>query len=93
MESRNYKIRKISRDEFDIAIEWVAKEGWNLRLYDANCFYKADPDGFFIGLLNDEPTSCISAVACNEQFGFLGFYIVKSGFCSKDIEFRYGERY
>lgn len=80
MEDKNYKIRKMSRNELDIAIEWAAREGWNPGLYDADCFYKADPNGFLIGLLGDEPISCISSVAYDEKFGFLGFYIVKPEF-------------
>ena len=37
----------------------------------------ADPNGFFIGLLNEKPIGCISAVSYGESYGFIGFYIVK----------------
>lgn len=73
-----YTIRNMSADEVkNIAVEWAAQEGWNPGLYDADCFYKTDPNGFFVGLLDDEPIACISAVAYNDEFGFIGFYIVK----------------
>lgn len=73
-----YIIRNMTLEEVkNIAVEWAAKEGWNPGLYDTPCFYATDPKGFFVGILDDEPISCISAVAYNQDFAFLGFYIVK----------------
>lgn len=77
MVSPNYKIRTMSRDEINIAIDWAACEGWNPGLYDADCFYAADPEGFLVGEFNKEPVATISAVKYGETFGFIGFYIVK----------------
>lgn len=77
MVSPNYKIRAMSRDEINIAVDWAASEGWNPGLYDADCFYAADPEGFLVGELNNVPVATISAVKYGETFGFLGFYIVK----------------
>lgn len=73
----------MTRQEIDIAIDWAAAEGWNPGLYDANCFYGADPNGFLIGLLEDEPIAAISAVKYGDSFGFLGFYIVKPEYRDK----------
>jgi len=67
----------MTRKEVDIAIDWAAAEGWNPGFYDANCFYAADPNGFLIGLLGDEPIATISVVRYGDSFAFLGFYIVK----------------
>lgn len=88
MNNQNYKIRPMTRKEVDVAVEWAAKEGWNPGLYDADCFYNTDPNGFFIGLLNNEPISCFSAVSYNDKFGFLGFYIVKPEFRGKGYGIR-----
>lgn len=77
MKTDRYKIRTMTRHELDIAINWAAAEGWNPGLYDAESFYAADPNGFFVGLLNNQPIACISAVSYLNKFGFLGFYIVK----------------
>jgi len=77
MQNKNYNIRTMNRKEVYIAIEWAAKEGWNPGIHDADCYYSADPNGFFIGFLGDEPIATISAVKYGESFGFLGFYIVK----------------
>ena len=72
-----FSIRPMKRSEMDFAIQLAAKEGWNPGLHDAECFYRTDPDGFFIGLLGEnQPVGCISAVSYNGEFGFIGLYIV-----------------
>lgn len=77
MAPSDYAIRTMSRHEIDSAIEWAAAEGWNPGLYDADCFYAADPEGFLMGEIKGEPVSCISAVQYGDTFGFIGFYIVR----------------
>ena len=75
-----YTIQTMTRDQLALVVEWAAAEGWNPGLYDVECFYATDPNGFFIGLLDGEPIASISAVRYGTAFGFLGFYIVKPGF-------------
>lgn len=70
-------IRTMKREEVGIAVDWAAGEGWNPGLNDSDCYYAADPLGFLLGILDDEPVATISAVSYGETFGFLGFYIVK----------------
>jgi hypothetical protein len=60
-----------------LAVDWAAAEGWNPGLHDGSAFYETDPNGFFVGTLAGEPIACISAIAYDSSFGFLGFYIVK----------------
>jgi hypothetical protein len=67
----------MTRQEVDIAIDWAAAEGWNPGLYDGDCFHAADPSGFLVGLLGDEPVATVSVVKYGDSFGFLGLYIVK----------------
>ncbi len=83
MKNLNYKIRPMSRNELDILIVWAEQEGWRSGLHDAHCYHAADPEGFLIGLLDDEPIAAISAVKYANHFGFLGFYIVKPEFRGK----------
>ncbi len=80
MTQGDYQIKIMSRQEVDIAIFWAKAEGWNPGLYDAESFYQADKGGFLLGLLDNDPISCISAVRYGDSFGFLGFYIVKDGY-------------
>lgn len=71
-----YHIRTMRREELDFAVDLAAAEGWNPGLHDAAAFFAADPGGFLVGLLDDEPIGCISVVRYGSGFGFLGFYIV-----------------
>ena len=79
----NYQVRTMSRKDLDTAVEWAAKEDWNPGLYDADAFYATDPNGYFMGFLNNEPISSISAVSYGGKFGFLGFYITKPEYRGK----------
>ena len=83
LENSKYTIKIMSRKEVDIAIEWAAKEGWNPGLHDADSYHLADPNGFLVGLLEDEPIATISVIKYGDSFGFLGFYIVKPAYRGK----------
>jgi ribosomal protein S18 acetylase RimI-like enzyme len=75
-----FRVRRMRRDEVALVREWAAAEGWNPGLRDIECFYGADSDGFFLGELGGEPIGCISCVAYDNSFGFLGHYIVRPDF-------------
>lgn len=68
-------IKKANLEEFQQVVDWAANEGWNPGLADLEAFYKTDPDGFLIGLLDSKVITAISVVKYNHAFGFLGFYI------------------
>jgi len=70
-------IAPASAEEFSVAVEWAAAEGWNPGLDDLEVFHKADPNGFLIGRRGGEPVSSISVVRYGTDYGFLGFYIVR----------------
>ena len=70
-------VRRMRREEVDLAVEWAAQEGWNPGLYDAESFFVTDPNGFFIAEVDGKPAGCISAVAYDAHYGFMGFYIVR----------------
>jgi len=61
-------IRTATRTEVDIAIEWATREGWNPGFYDADCYYSADPNGFLIGFLGNEPIATISMDSRGRSF-------------------------
>ena len=75
-----YEIRPAKKEEMKIMVEWAAKEGWNPGLHDIDAFYEIDDKGFYLGFLDNQPISSISAVTYENKFGFLGFYIVKPEF-------------
>ncbi|MCL9685073.1 GNAT family N-acetyltransferase [Legionella maioricensis] len=74
--SEQYHIERMNQEEVRLAVSWAAKEGWNPGLYDADCFYQTDPQGFFAGKLNGQTIAVGSAVIYDEYFAFCGFYIV-----------------
>jgi GNAT superfamily N-acetyltransferase len=88
MTSPPYQIKTMGRRELDLAIDWAAAEGWNPGLHDGDCFYTADPKGFWVGRLGDEAIASISVVKYDDSFGFLGFYIVKPEFRGQGYGFQ-----
>jgi len=70
----DYCIRRMTRRELDIALDWAAAEGWNPGINDGNCFYAADAGGFLAGFLGDKMIASISAVKYGKSFSFIGFY-------------------
>lgn len=69
-------IRQARQDEFAVALDWAAMEGWNPGLDDLAAFYRTDPGGFLMGWKDGAPVSSISVVRYGPAHGFLGFYIV-----------------
>ena len=69
-------IKHVGQDAFQVAAQWAANEGWNPGHDDLAAFFTADPDGFLMGYIDDQPVASISVVRYGENFGFLGFYIV-----------------
>jgi len=77
MKCQNDCVRSLNRDEFDQLLELANLEGWNPGINDADSFYNSDPDGFLGYYIKGKLIGCISAVAYDEDFGFMGFFIVK----------------
>jgi hypothetical protein len=73
----NLVIRTMTRADLDLAIEWAAAEGWNPGLHDAESYFAADSEGYFIGLLDGEPVGSVSAVKYSPEYAFMGFFIVR----------------
>ncbi len=76
-DKKDFSIRRMPKDDMSLAVEWARLEGWNPGIHDASYFFHTDERGFFIGELNGEPIGCISCVAYDDTFGFLGFYMVR----------------
>ncbi|OGR37641.1 MAG: hypothetical protein A2051_11990 [Desulfovibrionales bacterium GWA2_65_9] len=79
--ANGFVIRRMERGELDFALGLAAAEGWNPGLADAESFWQADPEGYFLGLLDGRPVATISAVRYagdgqGQDFGFIGLYIV-----------------
>ena len=75
-----YQIKQINQSQMPVIIEWANAEGWNTGFHDGECFYQADPNGFWIGKLGDEIICCGSAVCYDDAYAFCGLYIVAPQF-------------
>jgi GNAT superfamily N-acetyltransferase len=73
-------IRHVTQRELAIPLQWAAEEGWNPGVSDAEPFHAADPRGFLVATVENEPVGCISVVRYDSAFGFLGLYIVRPEF-------------
>ncbi len=70
------EIRPATLEEFAIAVEWAASEGWNPGFDDLSVFHNVDPAGFLIAWKAGQPVASITVVNYSAEYGFLGFYIV-----------------
>ncbi|MCP5508168.1 MAG: GNAT family N-acetyltransferase [Chlamydiales bacterium] len=76
-------IDQASADEMEFLVSSAKAEGWNPGLFDAVPFFHTDPNGFFIGKINGKAVGSISAVAYDDTYGFMGFYIVAPDYRGK----------
>ncbi|MEV0318120.1 GNAT family N-acetyltransferase [Streptomyces sp. NPDC050658] len=70
-------ISRATPDDWRVVVGWAADEGWNPGRADIPSFFAQDPEGFFIGRIDGEPASAISVVNYDDQYAFLGFYLVR----------------
>lgn len=72
----SFFIRQATFEDMPFFLDLAAKEGWNPGLSDISPLYSIDPEGFFIGEIDGKKIGCVSAVAYNDHYGFMGLYIV-----------------
>ena len=84
----SFEVRPAGLAEVSMMLDWAAEEGWNPGEADAAAFHTTDPAGFLIAAVDGRPAACISVVAYDETFSFLGFYIVRPDFRGKGYGLR-----
>jgi GNAT superfamily N-acetyltransferase len=72
----NFQIRNMTIEDLESVIRWADDEGWEPGLTDAQPFFAADPTGFWVGEVDGQLVSAMSAVTYPTGISFLGFYIV-----------------
>ena len=83
--SSKFAVRRVGtpQEVRDIIIEKAKTEGWRPGSFDHVSYFAADNNGFFVGELDREPISCISAVKYSSNLSFLGSYIVDKNYRGK----------
>jgi hypothetical protein len=72
------------------------REGWEPGVDDLSIFPTADPNGFFVGILDGKIVGCVSAVRHDDSYGFIGYYIVSPEYRGNTYGlqlFQHGMRY
>lgn len=69
-------IRKATIEDMTFIMFCAEKEGWNPGIEDGKVFYETDPNGFYIAEVDEKRVGCVSGVAYDDRYGFLGLYIV-----------------
>ena len=88
----SFEIRTMRREDLELAVDWAAQEGWNPGLHDTDCFYPVDMQGFYMAFVDGKPVGSVSAVAYDDHFGFIGFFIVLSEFRGGSIGVALGRK-
>ena len=71
------RIDQLQIEDLDFCAEQARREGWNPGLHDMAVFYAADPSGWFKAVDDaGRIAGCVSAVAYDAHFGFIGFFVV-----------------
>lgn len=70
-------INNMTISNIRMALSWAEKEKWNPGKHEAQALYSADPKGYFILKENNNPVATLAAVRYNQNYGFLGLYMVK----------------
>jgi GNAT superfamily N-acetyltransferase len=74
------EIRNMTRAEVDELVSWADREGWNPGLHDAELFWATDPEAFIAADLDGELVGGGAITAYRDEFGFMGFFIVRPEF-------------
>lgn len=72
----SWQVRRVSIVEWQAVLDWARQEGWDLGDQDQESFFHADPQGFFVGFLNDRPTASVSVVNHSDRYAHIGHYLV-----------------
>ena len=77
--------KKLTLPDLKKLVDWARNEGWNPGAHDAEVYYATDPDGFYGYYFNGNLIAGGAIISYNNEFGFMGLFIVKPEYRSKGI--------
>lgn len=81
----NLLFQKLDLKGVRMLVKWAEDEGWNPGLFDADVYYNTDPNGYYGFFYEDTLIAGGAIVSYNNEFGFMGLFIVKHEFRGKEI--------
>lgn len=75
--TESLQFQKLDYEGLQTLVEWAEQEGWNPGPNDAEAYWATDPDGYYGYFDKGELIAGGSIVSYNQEFGFMGFFIVK----------------
>lgn len=72
----DFTVRVATLEQWRLVTEWANGEGWNIGYHDAECFFAAYPDSFFIGRVGDRPVAAVSMVNYSDDYTVWGNFLV-----------------
>lgn len=73
-------VKLMTKSDLEIALQWAEKEGWHPGLYELEALYAADPTGYYMLHVDEQPVASLACVRHSPQFAFLGLFIVLPAF-------------
>ena len=70
------RIKALQRSDIPIIIGWARNEGFAPGRGDFEIYRNTDRQGMWMGWIGSSPVGCISAIRYNEEYGFVGLYLV-----------------
>ena len=71
-----FSIKPLCDADIDFVTEISRKEGFAPGVGDLGIYQNTDKQGLWVGWLNAKPVGCIAGVRYNENYGFLGLFLV-----------------
>lgn len=75
-----YRIRLMTEADQSLVIHWAQQEGFCPGVGDVGIYYNTDRTGVWIGILDDRPIGCIAGIRYDQNYGFIGMFIVDPAF-------------
>jgi GNAT superfamily N-acetyltransferase len=69
-------VREMTKKDLKLVFNWAVRESWNPGLYEIDALYEADPKGYYLLEIDNEPVASLAAVRYATNYAFLGLYIV-----------------